>query len=203
VTRHGVFRRTAGLAFVVVSTLALTTTTAFAGVTMNITAPRGPYEVGQAVTIDYSCTSSNPQYPVSQCVLTGQSGTLVPGTQLDTSTPGDFFVNGSVSNGEPPFGGNAFAFIYRIVAAQPPTVTLSAPADGARYSALRTLFKPVRVAYSCDDAVSGIASCTGTQPNGARLNTGFTALGRHSFTVTATDKAGNVTKVTHTYTVTL
>lgn len=201
--RRGLAHRASGLAVLAVSALAVIPAVAWAGVTINIQAPRGPYEVGQPVTIDYSCTSTNPQYPVSQCNLTGASGTLVPGTQLDTSTPGEFFVSGSVSNGEPPFGGNVFAFVYRILPAEPPTVTITTPANGARYSALATLFRPVRVAYSCADSVSGIESCTGTRPNGARLPTFFTDLGRHSFTVTARDKAGNVTTVTHTYTVTL
>lgn len=85
----------------------------------------------------------------------------------------------------------------------PPAGTLTTPADGAKYSWLGTLLKPVKTSYTCDDGGSGLASCTGTQPSGATLQTGLNALGAHPFTVTATDAAGNTTAVTHTYTVTL
>jgi uncharacterized delta-60 repeat protein len=83
----------------------------------------------------------------------------------------------------------------------PPTIQLSSPADHASYSAVLTLLLPVRVSYSCTDAVSGIASCTGTQPSGSILPTGLFDLGTHTFTVKATDNAGNTSTVTYTYTV--
>jgi hypothetical protein len=182
------------------SAIALPSGVAFAGVAFDITAPApgATYEVGQPVTIAYTCTS---EFQIFQCDLADENGLLEPGTQLDTSTPGEFDVGAAFVDGEPSDG--VFRYRYNIVPAEPPTVTLTTPANGARYSALRTLFRPVRAAYSCADSVSGIESCTGTRPNGARLPTFFTDLGRHSFTVTARDKAGNVTTVTHTYTVTL
>ena len=80
---------------------------------------------------------------------------------------------------------------------------LSEPPNGARYSVLATLLNPVRARYSCTDGGSGVASCTGTQPNGGLIPTGLFALGRHTFTVTATDSVGNTTTVTHGYQVTL
>ena len=64
-----------------------------------------------------------------------------------------------------------------------------------------TLLSPVKAAYSCSDSGSGVASCNGTQPNGATVNTGLGALGPHTFTVTATDQAGNTSAVTNSYTV--
>jgi len=85
----------------------------------------------------------------------------------------------------------------------PPVISLVTPANGARYDTVSSLLNPVRVSYSCSDSGSGIASCTGTQPNGATLNTGLGALGSHTFTVTAVDKAGNTATVTHRYTVAL
>ncbi len=83
-----------------------------------------------------------------------------------------------------------------------PQVTLSTPADGAKYAVIGPA---VVVDYACSDEPggSGIASCTGTQPAGSTLPTGLGALGTHTFTVTATDHAGHVTTVTHTYRVTL
>ena len=81
-----------------------------------------------------------------------------------------------------------------------PTITLTTPADGANYAVIGPA---VVVSYACSDAGSGVASCTGTQPDGSTLPTGLFALGTHTFTVTATDNVGNVTTVTHTYRVTL
>jgi hypothetical protein len=200
VTRHGAFRRSLGLAALVISAVALPSGVAFAGVAFDITAPApgATYEVGQPVTIGYTCTS---EFQIFQCDLSDGSGRLVPGTQLDTSIPGEFDVGAAFVDAEPSDG--VFRYLYTVVPAEPPTVTITTPANGARYSALATLFRPVRVSYSCSDAVSGVQSCTGTRANGARLDTFFTALGRHSFTVTARDRAGNTTTVTHTYTVTL
>lgn len=55
--------------------------------------------------------------------------------------------------------------------------------------------------YSCADTASGsgLASCVGTVPFGSPLDT--STAGDHSFTVTATDNAGNQTTVTRHYTV--
>lgn len=200
-TRRGSFRRrTAGLTLLVATTFALSSSVALAGVVFDIDAPKpgATYEVGQAVTIDYSCIS---EFTVFQCDLSDANGRLVPGTPLDTSTPGEFFVGGAFVDSQPSDG--VFIFTYNVVPNEPPTVTLTTPANGARYSAIRTFFRPVKVSFSCADSGSGIASCTGTQPNGAKLKTGFTDLGRHTFVVRARDNAGNVTTVRHTYTVTI
>jgi hypothetical protein len=82
---------------------------------------------------------------------------------------------------------------------KPPTITLTTPANHAHYSVLFT--PPVRAGYSCADGGSGVASCVGTLPNGGRIPTGLFALGTHTFSVTAKDKVGNTTTITHTYTV--
>jgi Ca2+-binding RTX toxin-like protein len=78
-----------------------------------------------------------------------------------------------------------------------PTVTLAAPAEGATYS----LNQDVKADYSCQDEAggSGLASCEGTAADGAPVDT--SSAGQKSFTVTATDNAGNTTTVTRTYTV--
>jgi YVTN family beta-propeller protein len=79
----------------------------------------------------------------------------------------------------------------------PPAIDLRAPADGAQYD-----FGAVVAAdYSCadEDGGSGLASCEGDVASGAALDT--TTAGPHTFTVTARDAAGNIAKVTHTYTV--
>jgi hypothetical protein len=55
----------------------------------------------------------------------------------------------------------------------------------------------VAASYSCSDALSGIASCTGTVPNGSNLST--STLGQNTFAVTVTDKAGNSNSTATTY----
>jgi hypothetical protein len=91
-----------------------------------------------------------------------------------------------------PIGGNR-------VDRKRPVSTVVAPAQGANYPLLR----PVLASYACADGGSGIASCTGTTNDGARLDTGLFALGKHTFTVTAKDKVGNTTTEVRTYQVSL
>jgi hypothetical protein len=59
--------------------------------------------------------------------------------------------------------------------------------------------------YACADEPggSGVASCTGSIASADRLATGVAAIGAHTFSVTAIDKAGNKTTVTHHYRVSL
>jgi hypothetical protein len=73
----------------------------------------------------------------------------------------------------------------------PPAIALSAPVHGGRYFAGQSVIAQ----YSCSDA-RGIASCTGTRPNGQAVDT---SAGRRQFTVTASDNAGNVSRVLRTY----
>ncbi|MEP6623904.1 MAG: hypothetical protein ABJC79_05650, partial [Acidimicrobiia bacterium] len=81
---------------------------------------------------------------------------------------------------------------------QGPAITIVRPAENASYAQNAN----VTAAYSCDDGVfgSGVASCLGTVPAGNPIDT--SALGAHTFTVTATDVAGNTpTTATVSYTV--
>jgi hypothetical protein len=79
-----------------------------------------------------------------------------------------------------------------------PQITITSPADGASY----TLGSTVLAAYQCSEGgtTDPIATCTGTVANGHPIDTSST--GTKSFTGTATDKAGNQTTNTVTYTVT-
>ena len=76
-----------------------------------------------------------------------------------------------------------------------PNVAITTPSDGATYE----LNDSATVAFACDDAVSGLASCVGSVASGADLDT--STLGSQSVTVTGTDVAGNQTVVTHDYSV--
>ena len=78
----------------------------------------------------------------------------------------------------------------------PPTVDLRSPDDGA----VVKVGEPVAVDFSCaDEGGSELASCDGSVPDGALLDT--SAPGPESVTVTARDNAGNQASVTHTVTV--
>jgi hypothetical protein len=78
-----------------------------------------------------------------------------------------------------------------------PTIILSTPVHGATF----TVNEAVPAHYVCADEVggSGLAACTGTTPSGTPIDTA--SVGSKNFTVTATDNAGNISSVTHTYTV--
>jgi hypothetical protein len=79
----------------------------------------------------------------------------------------------------------------------PPQITLVTPPEGASY----THNDVVDADYSCQDESggSGLASCVGDVAGGAPIDT--SSLGPHTFTVNATDHAGNPTQVVHDYTV--
>jgi hypothetical protein len=68
-----------------------------------------------------------------------------------------------------------------------PTITITAP------SGTYTLGASVTPAYSCSDAASGVASCTGP----ATVDT--STIGTKSYTVNAADNAGNTSSLTATY----
>jgi Ca2+-binding RTX toxin-like protein len=57
----------------------------------------------------------------------------------------------------------------------------------------------VRADYTCADRTSGVASCTGSVRDGARIDT--STAGRHWLAVTAVDRAGNRRRATVSYTV--
>lgn len=92
-------------------------------------------------------------------------------------------------------GGTASASVTVKRDATPPSVTIAAPADGAIYP----VGAAVTASWSASDATSGIATVAATSEDGAALDTG--TPGAKSYTVTATDAAGNRRSVTQTYTV--
>ena len=79
----------------------------------------------------------------------------------------------------------------------PPTVTITTPADGAVY----TVGQVVLADYDCADEAggSGLATCDGPVADGDPIDT---SLGTHTFTVSATDVAGNPGGASSTYLVT-
>ncbi len=83
-----------------------------------------------------------------------------------------------------------------VIDATSPQVIVTTPAAGATYA----IGQVVKADYDCLDSGSGIASCAGTKPDGAAIDT--STVGDKTFTVTARDAAGHTTTVTRTYHVT-
>ena len=79
-----------------------------------------------------------------------------------------------------------------------PSVTITTPVDGAIYAHGESVIAD----YACADEAggSGVGSCAGPVADGAPVATG--TLGEHTFSVTATDRAGNDTTKSVSYTVT-
>jgi len=74
----------------------------------------------------------------------------------------------------------------------PLTISISAP-----ISTIYTLHQAVAAQYSCSDVDSGVATCLGSVPNGSNIDTA--PIGTKTFTVNATDNAGNTASQTVTY----
>jgi probable HAF family extracellular repeat protein len=103
------------------------------------------------------------------------------------------FVTGSCINNA---GLGSDAVATRInIDLTPPTVSIATPGNGATYAKGST----VLASYTCADNLSGIADCKGTVASGAAIAT--KTSGTKTFTVTAKDVAGNISKTQYTYTV--
>jgi hypothetical protein len=72
----------------------------------------------------------------------------------------------------------------------PPYITIIVPPEGAAYY----LNTAVTADYSVTDSLSGVLTSSADIMD-------TSALGSHTFTVSATDSAGNINSVTHTYTI--
>jgi hypothetical protein len=92
-------------------------------------------------------------------------------------------------------GGTASASVTIKRDATAPQVSITAPADGAVF----TLNQAVMASFDCSDADSGVATCVGPVIVGEAVDT--TLIGTRTFTVLATDAAGNSTSVSREYTV--
>jgi hypothetical protein len=71
-----------------------------------------------------------------------------------------------------------------VIDTTPPAITIGAP-TATSY----TLRQGVPTQYSCSDAGSGLATCSAPVASGAQLDT--SSVGRKTFLVSASDKAGN------------
>jgi lysophospholipase L1-like esterase len=141
---------------------------------------------------DYSCTDEPGGSGLATCV-----GTVPDGDPIPTDDVGDhdFAVDASDNAGNLA----SLTRTYTVIDVTAPQIELITPADGAEFEH----HEEVLAEFSCTDehGGSGIAEgyCEGTADDGEPIDT--STLGEHDFTVMATDRAGNVAEVTHTYTV--
>jgi hypothetical protein len=77
-----------------------------------------------------------------------------------------------------------------------PTIAIGAPTNGGAYPRGSI----ANASYTCTDTLSGVASCVGLTASGTPFSTA--TAGNNSFTVVASDKAGNATTTTANYVVT-
>lgn len=149
------------------------------------------FDQGSFVTADYSCEDD----PGGLGLYEGYcAGTIPVGAQIDTSQIGTFSL--TVTTVDKEFNVDQETIHYSVADRTPPTIWFASPANGATY----TLGEQVWAAYSCDDYNgSGIQSCKGNVGSGAPIDT--SSFGIKAFTVTAYDRAGNLARETHSYSV--
>ena len=118
------------------------------------------------------------------------------GEAIDTTSVGghDFTVTATDAAGHE----TTVTHSYTVADVTGPTITITSPADGATY----TQGQFVDVDFSCTDAdlASGVDTCDGDVGGDDPADT--TTPGEHTFTVVATDGAGNQSTLTHHYSVT-
>ncbi|HEX6654138.1 MAG TPA: PxKF domain-containing protein [Thermoleophilaceae bacterium] len=148
------------------------------------------YDLGQQVAASYSCADEDGGSGLASC-----AGTVAGGAGIDTASVGDksFTVSATDHAGNPA----SRTVTYTVVDRAAPVITLNSPTDGAVYG----FGDSVLADYSCADQPggSGLATCTGTVPNGEAIDT--SSFGSHTFEVHATDGAGNPATRTVTYSV--
>ena len=149
---------------------------------------KGPVTLTLTATDGSGCGVKATYYKIGS----GSQQTYSAPVKLTTATAVTYWSVDNLANTEKT---HSFTPQIDIVA---PVVTITTPANGASYK----LGASVIASWTATDALSGINATltTGTVASGKAINTSST--GSKTFTVTATDNAGNVTTKSVTYTVT-
>ena len=160
------------------------------GIVVTTPASGAVYGLGEHVVADYACADEAGGSGVATC-----AGTVADGAAIDTSSVGEktFTVEATDNAGNPA----SKSVKYTVVDTAGAGIVVTTPASGAVYG----LGEHVVADYSCADEAggSGVASCVGTVANGAAVDT--SSVGEKTFTVEATDNAGNPTSKSVKYTV--
>jgi hypothetical protein len=148
------------------------------------------YSRGEHVTADYSCADEPNGSGIESCV-----GDVPDGDELDTSTLGEHTFTVEATDRAGNTGSQTVN--YTVVDTTAPGIVVTTPASGAVYG----LGEHVAAEYACADEAggSGVATCVGTVANGAAIDT--SSVGEKTFTVEATDNAGNHASKSVKYTV--
>jgi hypothetical protein len=156
-------------------------------VTLTTPAQGASFAQNAVVNASYSCADDT---ALSTCV-----GDVADGAPIDTATLGNHTFTVTATDAAGNVGTAVHDYVVADVTA--PSITIAAPVEGAVY----TLNQVATASYTCADEAggSGLATCTGTVASGAALST--STAGPHTFTVNATDIAGNPSSATRTYTV--
>ncbi len=160
-------------------------------VTITTPTDNAHYVRGANVAAVYACVDDAGGSGLKSC-----AGTVANGASIDTSSLGSkaFTVTATDNAGNP----TTLTVHYSVDDGTKPAVTVTTPAEGATYD----LGSTVNSAFACTDEAggSGIDSCIAdVASSGDPINTA--SIGSRTFTVTATDKAGNTTTVVRHYTV--
>lgn len=173
------------------------------------------WEVGEPASIDValapaSIPANGTATSIASATVRDAGGAPVPGETVGfSSTDGGHGIGPVVDNGDGTYSalitgsttiGQATitaasgAFSGQALLTQiddtPPEVTITSPVDAGPGTTGRYPRHSVVIAdYSCTDADSGIASCTGTVADGAAIDT--SEVGFPEFRVVAVDNAGN------------
>ena len=138
------------------------------------------YERGEQVTADYSCADEAGGSGIDTC-----AGDVADGADVDTSTLGEhtFTVQAADHAGNT----DSKSVTYTVIDVTDPSITVTTPDADAVYA----VGQSVTADYGCGDEPggSGVATCTGTVPSGSAVDTA--SAGEKTFTVEATDNAGN------------
>ena len=159
-------------------------------ITLTTPPPGATYAQGQVVNADYACEDSGGSE------LRSCTGTVADGSPINTSAPGTriFSVTATDNAGNQHQVTRGYSVTAAAVDETGPEIHIDTPGTGAVYERGQVVLADFR----CEDP-SGVATCTGTVPDGARIDT--QALGRRTFTVDATDSLGNPARLVRSYTV--
>lgn len=113
---------------------------------------------------------------ISPTIVTGSATSLIITAEGETTI--NYFAEDNAGNIE-----SAQTLTVRVDKTAP-TISLASPTAGNYL-----LNQAVTVSFNCSDALSGVASCTGTTVNGGMLDT--SSIGTKTFIVNSTDIAGN------------
>jgi hypothetical protein len=148
------------------------------------------YDQGAQITYDYSCEDDPGGLGMFE---DGCASNFPIGMPIDTTRVGTFSF--SVFAVDRQFNVSEDIVHYTVLDRTPPTISLASPPEGAIY----TVGQQASVSFWCHDGGTGLNACKGDLPDGSLVDT--STIGSKTFTVTASDRAGNLVRETHTYSV--